>query len=385
MIEHLPKDQIFITKVSEIIQANLGNENYSIKEIAHELGISHYSLSRRVYAITNKTFKQYIREARLQKAFQMLQNEELTASEIAYKVGFGSPAYFNTCFHEFFGYPPGQVKKTTNNNAKEINTIQFTAEQVPKSPGWRIFLNISAGILLIAVSVYLVYNVFLINSSADAGVLLKHIGKSINGKKVDDRTVKDIDGNVYNSITIGTQVWIVENLKTTKYNDGTSIPIVSDDTAWASLTAPALCWYNNDSIEYTKTYGALYNYYAVDLGSNGGRNICPDGWHVPNASDWNRLFTYLGGEYFAGGKLKEAGTTHWTAPNYGATNETGFTALPGGGRDDDGKFYGLGEYNGWWSSPESGAFRSLASARVWVYVAQCPQNQGFSIRCIKDD
>jgi uncharacterized protein (TIGR02145 family) len=124
---------------------------------------------------------------------------------------------------------------------------------------------------------------------------------------------------------------MVENLKTTKYNDGTGIPLVSDDSTWASQTAPALCWYNNDSIDYGKTYGALYNYYAVDMGSNGGKNVCPAGWHVPNATDRNILFTYLGGEYFAG------------------------------------------------------AFRSLASARVWVYVAQNPQNDGFSIRCIKDN
>ena len=111
MIEHLPKDQIFIRKLTEITLANLGKENFGIKELAHELGMSHYSYKSRLYAITNKTFKQFIREARLQKAFQMLQNEELTASEVAYKVGFSSPAYFNTCFHEFFGYPPGKVSK----------------------------------------------------------------------------------------------------------------------------------------------------------------------------------------------------------------------------------------------------------------------------------
>jgi AraC-like DNA-binding protein len=122
MIEHLPKDQIFIRKLSEIIQANLGDENFGIKEIAHQLDMSHYSLSRRLYAITNKTFKQYIREARLQKAFKMLQNEELTASEVAYKVGFSSPAYFNTCFHEFFGYPPGKVSKGVFNTAVELET-----------------------------------------------------------------------------------------------------------------------------------------------------------------------------------------------------------------------------------------------------------------------
>lgn len=368
MIEHLPKDQIFISKLTEIIQTNLGNENFSIKDLAHVLGMNHYSLNRRLYAITNKTFKQFIREERLQKAFLMLQNEELTASEIAYKVGFSSPAYFNTRFHEFFGYPPGQVKRTTTNNAKEINSIQVKSKHEQKRSSRRTFIYISSGILLLAVIVFLIYSIFLKHSTPHAG----------------NNIVKDVDGNIYHTVTIGTQVWMVENLKTTRYNDGTVIPLVSDDTVWASQTAPALCWYNNDSVDYAKTYGAIYNYYAVDIGSNGGRNVCPDGWHVPNASDWNRLFTYLGGEYFAGGKLKDTGTTHWVAPNYGATNETGFTALPGGGRDYDGRYYGIGEYDGWWSSPESGAFRSLASARAWVYVAQCPQNNGFSVRCIKD-
>ena len=187
MIEHLPRDQIFIRKLTEIIQANLGNENYSIKEVAHELGISHYSLSRRLYVITNKTFKQYIREARLQKAFQMLQNEELTASEIAYKVGFSSPAYFNTCFHEFFGYPPGQVKRTTTDNAKEINLILVKSKHEQNRSLRRMFIYISSGILLLAVIVFLIYSLFLKHSTPRAG----------------NNIVKDIDGNIYHTVTIG--------------------------------------------------------------------------------------------------------------------------------------------------------------------------------------
>ena len=187
MIEHLPKDQIFIGKLTEIIQANLGNENYSIKEVAHELGMSHYSVSRRLYAITNKTFKQFIREARLQKAFQMLQNEELTVSEIAYKVGFGSPAYFNTCFHEFFGYPPGTVKRTTTNDAKEIDPIQVKSNHEQNRSSRRTLIYISSGILLLAVIAFLIYSIFLKHSTAHSG----------NNK------VKDIDGNIYHTVTIG--------------------------------------------------------------------------------------------------------------------------------------------------------------------------------------
>jgi uncharacterized protein (TIGR02145 family) len=385
MIEHLSNDQIFISKLTEVTLANLGNENFGVNELAHVSGVSQHVLRRRLHVITNKTIAQFIRETRLQKALEMLQDGKVTSSEVAYKVGFSSPAYFNTCFHEYFGYPPGKVKKIEPGNVIEINTIQVTMPQEQKSQQWRIFLNISVGTLFLAVSVYLVYNVLLKDFSANAPAPFKNIGKSLSGRKVGDSPLTDIDGNVYKSVTIGTQVWMAENLKTTRYNDGTLITLVSDSDTWASTAAPGRCWYNNDSMGYSQTYGALYNYFAVDIGSNGGKNICPVGWHVPNASDWNKLFTYLGGEYFAGGKLKEAGTTHWIAPNTGATNESGFTALPSGGRGARGKFYGSGDYDGWWSSPESGAFRSLAWDRVWVYVFQVCQNEGFSIRCLKDD
>ena len=108
--------------------------------------------------------------------------------------------------------------------------------------------------------------------------------------------VVDIDGNVYHTVTIGTQVWMVENLKTTKYNDGTAIPLVTDNTAWGALTTPGYCWYNNDSATYKNTYGALYNWYAVNTGK-----LAPTGWHVPTDSEWTVLTTYLGGQSVAGG------------------------------------------------------------------------------------
>jgi len=137
----------------------------------------------------------------------------------------------------------------------------------------------------------------------------------------------DIDGNVYNTITIGTQIWMKENLKTTKYNDGSSIPLVTDNTAWINLSTPGYCWYNNDAATYKSAYGAMYNWYTVNTGK-----ICPPNWHVPTDTQWETLITYLGGKIIAGGKMKETGTAHWTSPNIGATNETGFTALPGGYR-----------------------------------------------------
>jgi uncharacterized protein (TIGR02145 family) len=117
--------------------------------------------------------------------------------------------------------------------------------------------------------------------------------------------VTDKDGNVYHTITIGTQVWMVENLKTTKYNDGTDIPLVKDSATWANLTTPGYCWLYNDQTTYINTTGALYNWYAVNTGK-----LAPIGWHVPSDSDFIALTKYLGGENTAGGKLKEAGTVN---------------------------------------------------------------------------
>ena len=155
-------------------------------------------------------------------------------------------------------------------------------------------------------------------------------------------TVVDIDGNVYHTVTIGTQVWMVENLKTTKYNDGTAIPLVTDSAAWDELTTPGYCWYNNDSATYKNPYGALYNWYAVSTGK-----LAPTGWHVPTDSEWAVLTTYVGNTYYggldsAGGALKSTDKTYWLSPNTGATNSSGFSALPGGFRDYVGTFYSIG-------------------------------------------
>ena len=140
-------------------------------------------------------------------------------------------------------------------------------------------------------------------------------------------SIKDIDGNKYKTVTIGTQVWMAENLKTTKFNDGTPIPMVKENDAWANLTTPAFSWYNNDSIDNKRNYGALYNWYTVST-----NKLCPVGWHVPTEAEWATITAYLGEVGLAGGKLKDAGTVHWRTPNTGATNESGFTALPGGYR-----------------------------------------------------
>lgn len=193
--------------------------------------------------------------------------------------------------------------------------------------------------------------------------------------------VTDIDGNVYPTVQIGTQIWMAENLKTTKYNDGTAIPNVADNTVWAALTTGAYCYYDNDSTTNRATYGSLYNWFAVNT-----NKLAPTGWHVPTDAEWTTLITYLGGENVAGGKLKEQGTSHWLSPNTGATNETGFTALPGGGRTSDGIFGGIVKLELWWSVPEidfSNAY-SQDMSYYGIFLQEYPhdKNFGLAVRCI---
>lgn len=194
-------------------------------------------------------------------------------------------------------------------------------------------------------------------------------------------TVTDADGNVYHTVTIGTQVWMVENLKVTKYKDSTAIPLVTDGTAWISLTTPGYCWYNNNYATYGSVYGALYNWYTVNTG-----NLCPAGWHVPTDAEWTTLTTFLSNN---GGKLKEAGTAHWPIPNTGATNESGFTALPGGWLGFSGSFSDI-QYTGyWWSATQN---NSLSAWERELYYGNTTVGRngsnskfvGLSVRCIKD-
>ena len=146
-------------------------------------------------------------------------------------------------------------------------------------------------------------------------------------------TVTDIDGNIYHTVTIGNQVWMKENLKTTKYKNATNIEYIgSDGLVWQLNTTGAYAWYNNDST-WKYTYGALYNWSAV----NSAKGLCPAGWHVPSDAEWTILTTYLGGANIAGGKMKETSTLLWESPNTGATNKSGFTALPGGYQNIIGK------------------------------------------------
>lgn len=191
----------------------------------------------------------------------------------------------------------------------------------------------------------------------------------------------DANGNSYNSVKLGAQIWMAENLKTTKFKDGSTIPLATSITIWDALSTPAYCWFNNNEATFKNMYGALYNWYTVDTG-----NLCPAGWHVPNDTEWSTLVTFLGGDGIAGGKLKEVGTTHWFSPNTGATNESGFNALPAGSCFD-GKFAGIGDYGFWWNSttiPGNNTARSIYYSAELVHKAAYSKNYGFSVRCLKD-
>ncbi|MEI7525763.1 MAG: fibrobacter succinogenes major paralogous domain-containing protein [Mariniphaga sp.] len=208
---------------------------------------------------------------------------------------------------------------------------------------------------------------------------------SVNAVKASTK-ITDIDGNIYHSVTIGTQVWMVENLKTTKYRNGDPILSATDNAAWAGLTTGtgAYCWYDNSETTNKANYGALYNWYAVA----DPRNIAPSGWHVASYAEWTTLTSYLGGESVAGGNLKEAGFIHWVTPNIGATDSSGFTALPGGYRNYSGLFYLVGTYGNWWSSTAYNASTAWTqeldnvTANVLHYCGF--KEIAFSVRCIRD-
>ncbi len=199
-------------------------------------------------------------------------------------------------------------------------------------------------------------------------------------------TMTDQDGNVYKTVSIGPQTWMAENLRTTKYNDGTAIPRINDDTEWASSNIGSYCNYNNTiSDTAIATYGRLYNWHAVNTGK-----LCPDGWLVPTNFQWQTLGNILGNADVISGKLKEIGTTHWFEPELPneASNETGFTALPGGRREINGLFDNIGQVGSWWSATEYTTNWALYWSMTYngssLYKSSESKEPGFSVRCMSD-
>lgn len=213
----------------------------------------------------------------------------------------------------------------------------------------------------------------------------------ISCEKDDDKnepvTVTDIDGNVYQTVQIGSQLWMAENLRVTRYRDGSVIPNITENGAWTGLTTGARCYYDNDSATHDVVYGVLYNGYAI----TDSRNIAPEGWHVATQEDLEMLIDTLGGLDIAGGKMKEAGIIHWNDPNTDADNTSGFSALPGGYRSgNSGTSVYLNEMAYWWSS----TIDASNSNRIHSYSLSYDASEiesvtdalkwGFSVRCVKD-
>ncbi len=184
-------------------------------------------------------------------------------------------------------------------------------------------------------------------------------------------------------LTICCQSWMTKNLNVDRYRNGDIIPKITDPTTWAALTTGAYCYYNNDSTTYAETYGKLYNWYAV----NDPRGLAPEGWHVPTDFEWITMENCLGGASVAGGAIKETGTTRWLAPNTGATNTSGFTALPGGYRVNNGTFGGITNDVSFWIATESGSaamYRFLTTNGANIIRGTNSKRYGYSVRCLRN-
>jgi len=197
-------------------------------------------------------------------------------------------------------------------------------------------------------------------------------------------TMSDIDGNIYKTIVIGEQTWMAENLRVTRFQNGDTIPNITDNEEWAALTTGAYCNYNNtNNLDTIATYGRLYNWYAVA----DSRKLAPIGWRVPTIADWTELIEYLGGDTIASKHLKEVGDYHWNAPVI-SNNSSGFTAIPNGRRYLAEDFSGIGSYNVLWTASEynatSAGFLYLWRNNTIVYKGVNYKANGYSVRLIKE-
>ena len=231
----------------------------------------------------------------------------------------------------------------------------------------------------------------------------------ISAIRLNGQTVEDFDGNQYNVVRIGEQEWIQENLRTTRYNDGSEIPLIKDSTEWISLKSPGFCWYNNNSISSDKIGGAIYNWYAVCDTMTNSKNVCPAGWHVPTKQDFFDLAIYIKMSLLAGidGNAMSdmldvakalSSTSYWeTSGEQGSVgnsdfpdkrNITGFSAFPGGRRNPTGAFIGYGKYGFWWGStkeeqPGKGCLVVIYNDNSTVGFYQGNFNMGCSVRCVR--
>ena len=197
--------------------------------------------------------------------------------------------------------------------------------------------------------------------------------------------VSDVDGNTYNTISIGNQIWLAENLRTTKFNNQDPIPLITDNTLWSTQTEAAYCFYQDYNL-LANEYGNLYNWHVL----NDIRNVCPAGYHVPSILEWEALIDFLGGNTVAGGKLKEAGLAHWIDPNTGATNSSGFTLLPSGWRaHNNGSYENLTYMAYQWSSTSIDALNAsimlVGFDSESCLTSESHKLTGLPIRCLKEE
>jgi uncharacterized protein (TIGR02145 family) len=190
----------------------------------------------------------------------------------------------------------------------------------------------------------------------------------------------DIDGNKYVSVKIGNQVWMAENLKVSRFSNGTIIPNLPNNSQWEKTTSPSWSYQNNNELN-NALHGKLYNWYVA----NDSRNCCPDGWRIPDENDFNILINSLGGVSVAGGKLKQSGNSTWLPPNAGATNSTGFSALPSAYRYDFGSFDDFGHGGGYWVKDNSVKWFFMRNDNTkFEKTVSGTKRTGLSIRCIKN-
>jgi len=216
-------------------------------------------------------------------------------------------------------------------------------------------------------------------------ILFLYVFSSGCTKECPVTSVTDVDNNIYKVVSIGDQLWMGENLKVTRYNNGdligTTIPGTKDITA---ETSPKYQWPPYDDEYNVENFGRLYTWYS----GMDSRRLCPAGWHVQSDDEWRTLALYLGGIDIAGGKLKETGETFWSLPNTGATNESGFSARPGGYRNPDGNFWTARRYDVWWSSTSTSGTKALhwGVGYIYEYINRWEEvkSQAVSVRCLKD-
>ena len=200
----------------------------------------------------------------------------------------------------------------------------------------------------------------------------------------EDEPVIDIDENTYKTVKIGEQIWMAENLRVTRFNDGTEIPQLIDVDDWKNSNLMGYCWYNNDKT-YSDSYGAIYNGRTIK-----SDKLCPTGWHIPTLEEWQTLIDYAGGDSIAGLSLKEQGNEHWTTFNKNVNNKYGFTALPGGYRDIYGEFKGINHLGIWWTSTNEDSTPLLWFISISRYFENVDKasfgqvSDGYSVRCVKD-